>query len=354
MSYSKQEKIDIILIYGKSDQCLWQAVRLYRAKFPERNCPSRSTYGKVVKHFFESGSVNTKKCTRTHNVTNQLNTRFIMEKVAENPHVSTRQLERVTNISKTSIIRILHEQKFHPYHVSLHQDLHGRDFENRLNLCQWGLQQYENDELFFERMLFTDEASFTNHGQLNLRNMHYWSLENPRWLRQVDRQRPWTVNVWCGILNNQIIGPYFINGTLNGQKYVTFLQGGLQVLLDDVPLDIRGRMWYQHDGCPAHSTRLVRQILNTKFPNSWIGRTGRVAWPSRSPDLTPTDYFLWGHLKKVVYCEQPTTPENMKDRIITACAAINPTTFEKARESLILRFKKCIDVEGHHLEHLLQ
>ncbi|CAK9805022.1 hypothetical protein ANTQUA_LOCUS4336 [Anthophora quadrimaculata] len=108
------------------------------------------------------------------------------------------------------------------------------------------------------------------------------------------------------------------------------------------------------NNCPAHSTRLVRQILDKKFPNSWIGRTGRVAWPPRSPDLTPMDYFLWGHLKEVVYCEQLTTPENMKDRIITACAAINPATLEKVRESLILRFKKCIDVEGHHFEHLLQ
>jgi len=54
-------------------------------------------------------------------------------------------------------------------------------------------------------MLFTNESTF-NHGQLNKRNMHYWSVENPMWLRQVDRQRPWSCNVWSGILQNQIIG----------------------------------------------------------------------------------------------------------------------------------------------------
>jgi len=25
----------------------------------------------------------------------------------------------------------------------------------------------------------------------------------------------------------------------------------------------------------------------------------KVEWPPRSPDLSPLDYFLWGHLKRV-------------------------------------------------------
>jgi len=34
---------------------------------------------------------------------------------------------------------------------------------NRLEFCQW-LQQLEVDEFFFNKMLFTDESTFTNHG----------------------------------------------------------------------------------------------------------------------------------------------------------------------------------------------
>jgi len=34
--------------------------------------------------------------------------------------------------------------------------------------------------------LFNDEATFHNTNQLNRHNNHYWSVENPRWYRQVN------------------------------------------------------------------------------------------------------------------------------------------------------------------------
>ena len=32
-----------------------------------------------------------------------------------------------------------------------------------------------------------------------------------------------------------------------------------------------------------------------------IDRGGPISWPARSPDQTPLDYFLWGHVKSLVY-----------------------------------------------------
>ena len=43
--------------------------------------------------------------------------------------------------------------------------------------------------------LFTDEATFTNHGTSNLRNLHYWTPNNPHWMREIDHQRPSNINV---------------------------------------------------------------------------------------------------------------------------------------------------------------
>ncbi|EZA56990.1 hypothetical protein X777_03174 [Ooceraea biroi] len=127
--------------------------------------------------------------------------------------------------------------------------------------------------------------------------MHYWSVENPRWLRQVERQRPWSLNVWCGVLHNRIIGPFFIDGTLNGQKYADFLSQQLPNLLEEVPLETRLQMWYQHGGCPAHNARVARTVLHEMFPERWIGRGGYISWPARSPDLNPLDFFV-GNVKE--------------------------------------------------------
>ena len=60
-------------------------------------------------------------------------------------------------------------------------------------------------------------------------------------------------------------------------------------------------MYFQHDGAPPHYTRYVREYLNESFPNRWLGRGGPVAWTPRSPHLTPLDYYLWGHMKTIMY-----------------------------------------------------
>ena len=93
---------------------------------------------------------------------------------------------------------------------------------------------------------------------------------------------------------------------LNGENYLQFLQEELPELLEDVPLDVRRRMWFQHDGAPVHSTRIVRDWLDQRFPGRWIGRGGPVSWPLRSPDLNPLDFFLWGHVKAYVYTTSKT------------------------------------------------
>ncbi|KZC11339.1 hypothetical protein WN55_02574 [Dufourea novaeangliae] len=97
-------------------------------------------------------------------------------------------------------------------------------------------------------------------------------------------------------------------------------------------------MWLQHNGCPAHYTRRVRNALKELYPNKWIGSL---------------DFFLWGALKNASYQEVPTTPENMKQRIIAARARISSETIRLARNAAIRRLQVCIDVNGHHFEHLL-
>jgi len=256
-------------------------------------------------------------------------------------------------MSQKSVLRILKRNKYHPYHVSLHQELHGVDFQNRVVFCEWASEQIHQNPNFFYYVLFSDESSFTNHGTVNRHNMHYWSVENPHWLRQVEHQRPWTVNVWCGIIGNKLIGPHIIEGNLNGPKYRDILENELPILLEDLSLEIRQNMWFQHDGCPAHYSVGAREVLDRDFNGRWIGRAGPVNWPARSPDLTSPDFFLWGYLKDKVYKEEPTTRENMIDRIRNACAEIQGDTLISCVRSFELRINKCIEVEGHHFEHLI-
>ena len=79
-----------------------------------------------------------------------------------------------------------------------------------------------------------------------------------------------------------------------------------------------------------------------------------IHWPARSPDLTPPEFLFWGYLKEKVYCEISTTPEHMKECIRNACASIEGDMLLRTHQSFLRRVGKCIEVKGHHFEHLLR
>ena len=146
-------------------------------------------------------------------------------------------------------------------------------------------------------------------------------------------QHKFSCNVWAGIIGDFLLGPIFLPPTLNGNNYTQFLETQLPILLEDVPLQIRNQMWFMQDGAPAHFSRIAREFLNNNYTNRWIGRRGPIAWPARSPDLNPLDFYLWGHLKTITYDTPVATVEILRNRIIAACEKIRniPGIFERLR-----------------------
>ncbi|KAL1488367.1 hypothetical protein ABEB36_014844 [Hypothenemus hampei] len=153
-------------------------------------------------------------------------------------------------------------------------------------------------------------------------NTHIWADENLHGVRPHNFQERFSINVWAGIVNGLLIGPYIMPDRLDGRTYLQFLNNELYDLLEDVPLEIRRNMWYLHDGAPCHYARIVREWLNEHFPRQWIGRNGPVAWPPRSPDLNPCDFYLWGHMKQIVYSTPINTVEELRGRVENAARII--------------------------------
>jgi hypothetical protein len=211
-----------------------------------------------------------------------------------------------------------------------------------------------DDENFAASILWTDESQFTKDGITNYHNEHRWSENNPHAIRPQNFQHRFSVNVWAGICGEHLIGPHFFEGTLNSVRYLEFLESELGNLLDDVPLQHRQRMIFQHDGAPPHYGVNVRRWLNVNFPERWIGRAGPIPWPPRSPDITPLDFYLWGDVKRVVYSTQPESREELIERITNAFDSIrqNNTLFDVER-SVIHRVNLCLKNEGGHFEQHL-
>jgi len=353
MNYSRNEFIDMIFVLGEANKNCLLAQRLYREKYPQRRTPDSRSFRVVMDRFMTTGSVDLPKRNVANRVANEGKELEILLQIEEDPHIGSRRLALLSNVSQTTVNRTTRKYKYHPYHIELHQELHNQDFQLRVTFCEWLLRKIEINPNFVNYIMYSDEATFKSNGAVNRHNMHYYATENPHWVREVQHQNHWSLNVWCGIHNNRIIGPYFFNEPLNGHSYRVFLQQQLPELLEEVNLQERQSMWFQQDGAPPHFHRAVREYLDQEYPQRWIGRGGFVAWPPRSCDLTPLDFFLWGYLKDKVYATKPTTREDMIIRIRDACQTVTPGMLYHVRQNIIKRINICIEQGGHIFEHLL-
>lgn len=112
-------------------------------------------------------------------------------------------------------------------------------------------------------------------------------------------------------------------------------------------------IWFQHDNAPPHTHHQNQRWLRRRFRNRFIGRGSRVAWPPRSPDLNPLDYFFWGKIKSAIYRHPVQNVEELMGRITDAVAEVTPEMLQTSINDLIRRANLCVEQEGGHFEHLL-
>ncbi|GFU88222.1 uncharacterized protein TNCV_846151 [Trichonephila clavipes] len=135
------------------------------------------------------------------------------------------------------------------------------------------------------------------------------------------------LTVWCALWAGGIIGPYFFkndeghNVTVNGDRYRAMITNFFIPELNNHDVQ---ELWFQQDGATCHTARATIDLLKDTFGDRLISRFGPVNWPSRSCDLTPLDYFLWGYVKSLVYADKPQTLDHLEDNIRRVIAHIRP------------------------------
>ncbi|CAF1494335.1 unnamed protein product [Adineta ricciae] len=88
---------------------------------------------------------------------------------------------------------------------------------------------------------------------------------------------------------------------------------------------------YMHNGALAHYAR-------------------SIDWPPRSPDLTPTDFFLLGVLKECVYATKPQNLQALQDAMITEIQSLPVKIYQSACHSVSKRLQPSKDFNDEHIE----
>lgn len=348
----------MILAYGECRGNGNEALRLYRERFPARRQPNsaRVIVNAIIRLRANERPMPTKRRGPQNLPVRQ--EEQVLNHFLNEPGSSTRRAGRIFGINHTAVHQVLKRNRQHPFSVTKVQALKPEDLPRRAAYANWALEKIREDPHFLENIVWTDESLFCRNSMWNRRVVHHWApkIRNPHVGRELSHQTRWSVNVWAAIRGNDIIGPVFIDGNLNAGRYLEILNGPVSRYMDQLPLAQNVQTWYQHDGAPPHIAIQVRNRLNQIFPNQWIGRFSRDAWPPRSPDLTPLDFFFWGWVKQLVFKTESRTREELVERIVNAFNKIkrrirqNPALMARVHDNNRRRLHRCSITGGRHIE----
>jgi len=110
----------------------------------------------------------------------------------------------------------------------------------------------------------------------------------------------------------------------------------LPEMVEEIPLALRRNMRFQHDGAAGHFAGQVRKHLTATYGDHWIGRGWPVACPPRSPDLTPMDFYLCGHIKTLIFMSPVDSKDDLIARIVKAAATTRAATWQSLSAHVIL------------------
>ena len=114
-----QEYYDMWIVLGECRKYYRNAQELYAVRYPDRQQKSHMAFMQLADRFCRFGTVKQTRVKRRP-IVNESNAAAILAFATLNPHASSRQMEKKSGISQRSVLRILHQHKFHSYRMSLH------------------------------------------------------------------------------------------------------------------------------------------------------------------------------------------------------------------------------------------
>jgi len=135
------------------------------------------------------------------------------------------------------------------------------------------IKQHFKEESFIEKFIFSDEAMFHLHGNVNRHNVYIWDTENPCAEIQHVPDSP-KLKVFCATSNKKQYRPFvFTKSTVTDMSHLDLLQEWLmpQAVNDN------DNFISQHNKAPPHYHHLIQSCLKQYSPQLWIGHNSSGA-----------------------------------------------------------------------------
>jgi len=147
--------------------------------------------------------------------------------------------------------------RLHAYKIQLKQEIKPDDRPKRVDFATFMLNTIDEDETFLQRICFSDEAAFYVNGCVNQHNCCILGTQQPNEIHEYVQGSP-KVNVWCGLLYNRVIGPFFFSEkSITGVVYLDLLEQYMFPQIETFEQEIVSRVIFMQDGAPPHFSCFV-------------------------------------------------------------------------------------------------
>lgn len=148
---------------------------MFSINYPDRPVPCAKTILNIFNKFKQDGCVLTyhHKRNKTKHVLSDEMKLNILCYVEERPIGSLQDVARHFGISYTSVHKTLKEFKYRPYKISNHQQLFEEDKLKRTDFCEIMFDMINQNEQILNKIIFTDEATFTLNNEVNSQNFRF-------------------------------------------------------------------------------------------------------------------------------------------------------------------------------------
>lgn len=353
----------MLTTYFKHGESVAEVLRKWRTFYGPGQKPSRSCVEKLVKRFYETGSVaDNIEAKKTKRVT--VRTPEMIDAARDilinNSSISVSELARELDTSQSSAYKMMRKDlNLHPYKVQMLQRIDQASEEKRMQFATDFCELIDTGKVDINKIIFTDEAHFWLDGYVNSQNYRIWGSEKPE-MPRTKPLHPKKVTVWAGITGSGLLGPIFF------RERETVTAASYQKVLAVALAEAESKGWtqeswhWQQDGATPHCTTENLQFINDAFEGRVISRKfpqkfGKgIEWPPYSPDLSPMDFFLWGSIKDKVYKKMPQDLVELQARIEREMRSVTRATCVRTMANFEKRLRLVISKEGSHVEDILQ
>ena len=289
------------------------------------------------------------RCGRPNEVTTPETIKKIHKMVLEDRRLKVRELADMAGISKSAVHRILTgnldmKKMCARWVPRLLTDEQKRRRENISTEC---LAKFHTNKAEFLRRFITMDETW----------VHYFTPEtkeqSKQWTRRGEpapkkaKTVPSAGKVMASVFwdcRGIIFIDYLQKGkTINGEYYANLLHQLSEKISEKRPHLAKKKILFHQDNAPVHtSARAMAKIRELKFE--------LLPHAPYSPDLAPSDYFLFPNLKKWLGGKRFASNDEVEAAVDGYFDELDKSHYKQGVEAIEHRWAKCIELKGDYVE----